>query len=809
MVSSRRSSLRTADRSRRGPALGLLLLTISMAGFGGNAVADLRGGPAPTLLFVTQPPFASDFATVNATFGNHNPQTDATPRGGDLYVRYGDGALRNLTAEAGLGLEAGREIAVREPSVHWSGSRALFSMVVGGTTKDDLSAVYWQIYEAAGLGRGQAVSIRKLPQPEGFNNVSPFYGTDDRILFTSDRTRGGDRLTYPQLDEYESTPTVTGIWSMAPDGSDLRLLDHAPSGTFTPVVASDGRIVFTRWDHLQRDQQNFAGGEFGAFNFASETGAQRLSTAKEIFPEPLTQPAGSSVNGHTFNSFIPWQVNEDGSGLETLNHVGRLELASYIPSARRGLPEYGAPEGRRTSDRIFHLEEDPNRPGYFYGTSAPEFGTHAGGQIVGIAGGEAVNADDMEVDYVTDPKSQAALEEGTPANGHPGMFRNPTPLSDGSLVAVHSASPYFDRGSTAETLVSLYTFRLVRVRPGNPYATPGERLVPGGVVKSITYWDNQSYTQVRYTGELWELDPVEVRPRPRPARHTSPLPDVERGILAEELGGDAGVERLRSFLMTRDLALVVSRNVTRRADKQQDFNLKVAGSTTQTAEPGATPSEVAYLQFFEGKATRGYDVRASGRRLLAQPMDTGLVPTIQGAPSGSVRIGRDGSMAAFLPASRALTWQLTKTDGTPVVRERLWVTFGRGEMRSCTNCHGVNRTDVVLGLPAPTNPPEALRELARWYRATFEQGGGGPSVSRVAATAGVFKLRIDGENFEAGTQVFIGDDAAPWGSVKIKGSTRLVLKKGRPLEERFPVGTPVGLRVRNPDGREATTTFTR
>src|SRR5690606_34597658 len=116
--------------------------------------------------------------------------------------------------------------------------------------------VYWQIYEVTGFGPGQSVSITKLPQPADTNNISPIYGTDDRILFTSDRPRSGDRLTYPQLDEYESTATVTGIWSMRADGTDLFLLDHAVSGAFTPLIASDGRVVFTRWDHLQRDQQN-------------------------------------------------------------------------------------------------------------------------------------------------------------------------------------------------------------------------------------------------------------------------------------------------------------------------------------------------------------------------------------------------------------------------------------------------------------------------------------------------------------------------------------------------------------------------
>ncbi len=94
----------------------------------------------PTIMFVTQPPFGADFASANAVFGNRNPYVGSTPRGGDLYIRYSDGALRNLTAEAGFGVKVGEEIATREPSVHWSGTKALFSMVIGGTTKNRLLA---------------------------------------------------------------------------------------------------------------------------------------------------------------------------------------------------------------------------------------------------------------------------------------------------------------------------------------------------------------------------------------------------------------------------------------------------------------------------------------------------------------------------------------------------------------------------------------------------------------------------------------------------------------------------------------------
>ncbi|MBX3026174.1 hypothetical protein KF840_14795 [bacterium] len=705
--------------------LGLVLMALRGAA---PAVAE------PTILFVTQPPFGGDFASANAVFGNHRAETTGTPRGGDLWIRYGDGSLRNLTAEAGYGLAARQEIAVREPCVHWSGGKALFAMVIGGTTQNNYAQVFWQIYEVSGLGAGETVRIVRLPQPANANNVSPIYGTDDRILFTSDRPHNGNALLYPQLDEYESTPTVTGLWSMNADGSDLRLLDHAVSGDFTPIVASDGRVIFTRWDHLQRDQQNSEGTlSYGAFNYASETSAQALASSAEIFPELRRQPAGGYWHGHTMNVFFPWQINEDGSGLETLNHVGRHELARYFDSAHDGLPAFSAPQNRRTADIVLQMREDPLRPGYFYATTAPEFATHAAGRIIGLDAPEDLNADDFQIDYVTSPLSNTIVADGqTPPADHPGHFRNPLPLSDGTLIAVRATSPYADRADNGP-LSSRYDFHLVRLVSGTPDWTPGARLIPAGISKSVTYWDNQSYRQLSYSGPLWELDPVEVRARPRPPRHGTPLPAIESELLRGELGGDAAIARLRDFLVQRNLALIVSRNVTRRADRQQDFNLKIAGSATQTALPNATPIEIAFLQLLQGDLIRGYSQFHAGRRPLAQLLRDGLLPPLDAAPASSVRLAADGSVAALVPAGRALTWQLVGADGTPVVRERYWVTFAAGEMRVCTNCHGINRTDTVLGQPPPTNPPLALRELARWWQATYD--GGAPTATPTGTPA--------------------------------------------------------------------------
>ena len=708
---------------------------VALAAAGGASAVTSSGTP-PAILFVTQPPFGGDFASANAVFANHQAYVGSTPRGGDLYIRYGDGTLRNLTEEAGYGLSATQAISVRDPCVHWDGTKALFSMVIGGTTINDYSPVYWQIYEISGYGIGQTVQIRRLAQPADTNNVAPIYGTDDRILFTSDRPRNGDRLLYPQLDEYESTETVTGIWSMTPDGTGLFLLDHAVSGDFTPLIASDGRVVFTRWDHLQRDQQNNEGTlDYGAFNYVSESSTQALASNAEIFPELRRQPAGSYYHGHTINVFFPWQVNEDGTGLETLNHLGRHELTGYFDSAHDGLPEFIAPQNRRRADLVLQMKEDPLRPGYFYATSAPEFGTHAAGQIVGLDAPEGANADDFEIDYVTSPQSGNVVGDGqTPPAGHPGHFRNPLPLSDGSLIAVRTTSPYADR-TTNGVLSSRYDFHLTRMQPGTPYWTPGTRVIPGGISKSISYWDNQTYRQLTYNGVLCELDPTEVRARPRPPRHADPLPEIEAQVLRDELGGNAGIDRLRTFLAGRGLALIVSRNVTRRADRQQDFNLKIAGSSTQTAAPGATPIEIGFLQLFQGDLIRGYSEFNEGRRPLAQLMHDGLNPPLPGAPPSTVELADDGSLAAFVPARRAMTWQLIEPDGTPVVRERYWVTFQPGEMRVCTNCHGINTVDVVLGQPAPTNPPQALRDLARWWRTNFDGGGTPPPTAPSTLTA--------------------------------------------------------------------------
>jgi hypothetical protein len=700
--------------------------------------------PNNPIMFVTQVPVPADFTTIGSTFGNHQGSLNSAARGGDLWIRYPNGTLKNLTAAAGYGssgfLTGNEAIAVRDPAVSWDGTKAIFSMVIGAPTAQyDYQPYYWQLYEVTGFQNlGDTVVITKVPhQPQNNNNVSPVYAPNGRILFISDRPRNGQSHLYPQLDEYEEAPTNTGVWSMDATiaGGDLKLLDHAPSGDFDPLVDSFGRVVFTRWDHLQRDQQadadNVPGPDtYGTFNYADESAtAAILNSRAELFPEPRQD--NGNLNGHTFNHFFPWQINPDGTELETLNHVGRHELHSnYLGNTFNDDPNlvyYADPAGHSNQNFIvngdgglFHLQEDPTQAGLYYATHAREFGSHSAGQLVTLMGAPSLNADQMEITYLTHPATLNTTP--TPGPFHSGLYRDPLPLSNGTLIAAHTAETRQDSNvGSGSAPQSRYDFRLktltTTVTANGTYWVADQALT-SGITKTVSYWSPD--VLLTYSGLLWELNPVEVRARPIPATPAYPLPGPEQQIF-NQVGVDPAA--LKNYLIQNNLALAVSRNVTTRddLDRQQPFNLKIKGSSTQTIGAPGKLYEVAYMQFFQADQLRGLTFGGPqprpGRRVLAQPMHDPAVnnPPTCAAPPGSTQLAADGSMAAFVPARRAMTWQLTDSSGNGIVRERFWVTFQPGEIRVCASCHGLNEKDQA-GQGAPNNPPEALRQLLQYWQ---------------------------------------------------------------------------------------------
>ena len=741
---------------------------------------------AKTVLYVTQMPIPDEVFTqshivaqtrMNISSAMQSPLADTihAGRGGALWIRYPDGTKRNLTSLAGYGgpvdangnatgLQGVSSIVVQRPFLHWGGAKAVFAMIVGGPANAaDVTVFHWQLYEVTNFAQGQTPVITYVTgQPANYNNMQACYDTQDRLIFVSDAPRAMQTQIYPQLDEYLSQACNTGLWRLdRTSGNQLKHIIHAPSGAFTPFVDSAGRVMFVQWDHQSRDTtatydrppiaangdawtQTFNGNgtyDSEAANATFTQGTQANYATYNSYPEPRnfdkTAFVGTNVNANTFNQFFPWECREDGSSHEVQNHVGRHEFGGSIARASfnddPNLVQLNITHPISTN--FLHLVESPFTPGTFYAVSPPELGTHSAGPILRYSGGINVNPDSMQVTYLTSTTNipNPALGQ-SPLTTAADIYRNPTPLSDGSLLAVHAAVTQYDSNSGADAThpASRYAFRLRMLQ------TSGSILVPDTVNNptspanvSLTYYAGGAL--ITYSGApLWELDPVEVVARTRPAQLASPIPAVEQGVF-DSVGVDAPT--MQAWMRTNNFALAASRNSTRRdaADKQQPFNLKVAWSSTQTIANAGKLYDIGWMQFIQADALRAYTFDGAnpnapvqpGRRILPVPLhDTvNQMPSVPGAPPGAVKLGNDGSWAAILPAGRALSWHLLDGAGTKSqIKERYWISFAPGEVRTCAVCHGVNTSDQAGNSGAPTNPPQALATLLQYWKSNNPPG---------------------------------------------------------------------------------------
>ncbi len=402
-------------------------------------------------------------------------------------------------------------------------------------------------------------------------------------------------------------------------------------------------------------------------------------------------------------------MNQDGTQQVTLNHMGRHELLDFFEPRFNDDPNLVAFTGAtKISDGLFQITENPAEPGQYLMISSPEFTTHASGDIIRMQAEPGIPADAIVLEQLNADNT--------------GFYRHPLALSNGDLISSHANDNQF-------------LFLLKELQQNGP-----------------NWSTNQRLTSLQ--GGLWELSPVEVKTRPRPTvlPMDPQLPNIEKQIFNEE-GVD--IQSFKQYLEDSNLALVVSRNVTTRdnADRQQPFNLRIADSTTQTLGSAGKIYDLSDIQFLQADHIRSGTYSKPGRRPLAQFMhDSAAIannPPTNG-PQGSVKLGNDGSMAAFIPAGRAMTWQTLAPDGSPVVRERIWVTFQPGEIRACTSCHGLNTVDQT-GNFGPTNPPEALRTLLHFWK---QNNGGQNTENKPPIVSPITTNIIDVDPASSGIQFY-------------------------------------------------------
>ncbi|MDD4872233.1 MAG: hypothetical protein PHR77_16890 [Kiritimatiellae bacterium] len=125
---------------------------------------------------------------------------------------------------------------MRDPRVHYDGRKILFAYRRGGTH-------HYNLYEVCSDGS----ELRQLTSG-AWDDIDPEYLPDGGIIFSSARCK--------RFIPCNRVPTAI-LYRMDADGGNIQCLSSNVLLEDRPAVLPDGRIVYTRWDYLDRAAETF------------------------------------------------------------------------------------------------------------------------------------------------------------------------------------------------------------------------------------------------------------------------------------------------------------------------------------------------------------------------------------------------------------------------------------------------------------------------------------------------------------------------------------------------------------------------
>lgn len=125
---------------------------------------------------------------------------------------------------------------VRDPQVHYSGEKILFSYRRGGCP-------YYHLYEIDVDGN-ELTQLTDGP----YDDIEPTYVPDGGIVFCSSRCR--------RFVGCNPSPVAT-LYRCEGDGSAIREISPSPFTDNTPAMLPDGRVLYTRWEYVDRNQLSY------------------------------------------------------------------------------------------------------------------------------------------------------------------------------------------------------------------------------------------------------------------------------------------------------------------------------------------------------------------------------------------------------------------------------------------------------------------------------------------------------------------------------------------------------------------------
>jgi hypothetical protein len=181
-----------------------------------------------TIVFALRQPGRDPHWYANFGYYAHDGQPLYGPGGKLCRLDLESGEMTTLLEDA--------EGGVRDPVVHHDGHKILFSYREG-------QSPYYHLYEISADG----TDLRQLTDGP-YDDIEACYLPDGRIVFVSSRC---ERWVNCWLTQ------VAVLHSCDADGSDIRAISANIEHDNTPWVLPDGRILYQRWEYVDRSQVDY------------------------------------------------------------------------------------------------------------------------------------------------------------------------------------------------------------------------------------------------------------------------------------------------------------------------------------------------------------------------------------------------------------------------------------------------------------------------------------------------------------------------------------------------------------------------
>ncbi len=221
---------------------GLTIFSLGVCGADSPANDSTTPLPVDELVFAVRP--LGPDSHWYANFGYYAdskiepPDSPATEDNG-ARVAYVEGAsLRRLSLTTGKAtvLLEDLEGGIRDPVVHYDGRRIVFSYRPGGEAN-------YHLYEIQSDGSG----LRQLTAGP-YDDIEPTFLPDGDIIFVSSRCRRWVNCWVTQ---------VAVLHRCDANGDNIRAISANLEHDNTPWVLPDGRVLYQRWEYVDRSQVDF------------------------------------------------------------------------------------------------------------------------------------------------------------------------------------------------------------------------------------------------------------------------------------------------------------------------------------------------------------------------------------------------------------------------------------------------------------------------------------------------------------------------------------------------------------------------